>query len=1370
MSCNNIHRLYCGSLYRNSIKKRIQSNLKHNNVHSSISDITLTKVKTPSKPPPTLFNNYNNNNIVSNNNKKHFRNKTQLIGNNSNNNNNQSPSSLLNSSKRFEKGSPVLLLLDSNNMNKSSAFKSNYKPIALTQIQTPTKLSPVNSNNNSIVNTNNSNRTKNSANSKEKICHHRKTLSLELGLNDIQHNKQLGVAVSKSLIHNKGKSSKIIRSDNGNNVVNIVNGVNDKNVEINFNKFEIKILPDNDNITHTNENRKLLASNNTKRTSISRLSEHQSNNNSIHCDTEIAPITSSPNSMIKVIKRKPINNTLKNNRNSNNQIPSTSNIKQKHFTVTTTSAQILSTSPNIKENNNEQQTLTSNNTNTKTHFNLLIPCRQNNIVVPSPLLQKRFISKRQSFNKEILIQSTQTNNFVNTLFNKNHSNKRRMTFTQSTSLDYNFNKVYMKNKYKEGDSLNSGGINSINVNENNEEFQPEQDNNNVYKNKKQVNIYQQNSSFLNNKTHTNNTNQTFGKNNSNNNNYIYNSSPSKNRPQEQILFELNDHEDNNNNNSNANNIVKKELQLSLKEFETSSTSSNGEDNKNKITSNFINTTPSMKKDKNTSFFVKRSLSNYNTSPFLYGKGEFQQQKKRTNVLSLLSSTLQTPKNKKDSNQMVIQPLSQNRFFQRNIRNAKSQKKIIKKLSNIPEIFIQNKEGIELNTKLSKFDLLQYHHNNCNSSCKLQTNFMFDNVKNLKQKEMLNKSVIVPPSKQIFDDLIDKLNESSFKVPNSSSYSSSRESSFDEDTFSDGSRKTGNLNLNSVSFSKQGPLNFLDKRSLSVMPFNEMKFVTHQKNHTEKDLNTLKKLQNQIDDVYQSIFDNNATVEIKESLLNKSLLAIDIKCDVFQEKRESTIKQLTNKKMSETIITELTKEQFFDEDTPEENELFEIALHHSCNKHLQRDFSNNLSAYTIQTFFEVDIYKNIFEEKYLETELGESITINMNLPNNQIIAVNTLFDNFKFYRLPTKARSTIALFKRKSKKTLLSKTILPINSQISLVQFSQHLWHLLMHNKVEALPYQDKQFYWSFVIKDCIKNNLDSKSSNDYLLKANESLQIQRKQKRELTKKSPMKKYMLNRTSTTTNMKRRSIGFLNLGKRGSCVGFNKIFESQNTLFHTSNVLNNHKKDFSILNTNKYLYDRGYDDHGNLSYDDNPQRIKHKRSFALTGNQRIQVAPIKQKKRFSFSYSVLPSDKTNEDRYSVKKERIVYRTNEIKFGLLKGLNSYIDYLFFYIKDGNAEKFRDVFLKYKINPETKDKDGNTFLNLAVQCDCLKIVLFLINHGANVNTQNRKMNTPLHYALSYQNFMISDLLIKSGANEKIKNLKGVTPWQCLKNTLSIM
>ena len=39
---------------------------------------------------------------------------------------------------------------------------------------------------------------------------------------------------------------------NNGNVVNILNGTNDKNVEINFNKYEIKILPDkiNDKIIH----------------------------------------------------------------------------------------------------------------------------------------------------------------------------------------------------------------------------------------------------------------------------------------------------------------------------------------------------------------------------------------------------------------------------------------------------------------------------------------------------------------------------------------------------------------------------------------------------------------------------------------------------------------------------------------------------------------------------------------------------------------------------------------------------------------------------------------------------------------------------------------------------------------------------------------------------------------------------------------------------------------------------------------------------------------------------------------------------------------------------------------------------------------
>ena len=133
-------------------------------------------------------------------------------------------------------------------------------------------------------------------------------------------------------------------------------------------------------------------------------------------------------------------------------------------------------------------------------------------------------------------------------------------------------------------------------------------------------------------------------------------------------------------------------------------------------------------------------------------------------------------------------------------------------------------------------------------------------------------------------------------------------------------------------------------------------------------------------------------------------------------------------------------------------------------------------------------------------------------------------------------------------------------------------------------------------------------------------------------------------------------------------------------------------------------------------------------------------------------------------------MMYRTHEIKSEILRECRNYEDILFFYIKDGNYQNFIELFYKHHVNLEVKDKDGNTFLNLAVQCDCDKIVTFLLKKGSNVNTQNNKLNTPLHYALSYQNFGLSDLLIKSGANENIENLKGLTPWQCLDTSYTIV
>ena len=120
-------------------------------------------------------------------------------------------------------------------------------------------------------------------------------------------------------------------------------------------------------------------------------------------------------------------------------------------------------------------------------------------------------------------------------------------------------------------------------------------------------------------------------------------------------------------------------------------------------------------------------------------------------------------------------------------------------------------------------------------------------------------------------------------------------------------------------------------------------------------------------------------------------------------------------------------------------------------------------------------------------------------------------------------------------------------------------------------------------------------------------------------------------------------------------------------------------------------------------------------------------------------------------------------KIKDDLLKNCSNFSEILFLYIKDNNINGFKKVFEKYKANTEIKDEEGNSLLNVAVQCGFKKCVNVLIRLGANPNSQNFKLNTPLHYALLYQYFDIADILLKNGANEQIKNDEGLTAWQCV-------
>jgi hypothetical protein len=91
--------------------------------------------------------------------------------------------------------------------------------------------------------------------------------------------------------------------------------------------------------------------------------------------------------------------------------------------------------------------------------------------------------------------------------------------------------------------------------------------------------------------------------------------------------------------------------------------------------------------------------------------------------------------------------------------------------------------------------------------------------------------------------------------------------------------------------------------------------------------------------------------------------------------------------------------------------------------------------------------------------------------------------------------------------------------------------------------------------------------------------------------------------------------------------------------------------------------------------------------------------------------------------MSKENTVFKTMEIKSYLLKKAKSELHRLWFYIKDGNFNKFKCL-INNRLNLiESTDAFDNTLLNIAVQCNDLEVTEYLINLGAKINTQNVKI-----------------------------------------------
>ena len=81
--------------------------------------------------------------------------------------------------------------------------------------------------------------------------------------------------------------------------------------------------------------------------------------------------------------------------------------------------------------------------------------------------------------------------------------------------------------------------------------------------------------------------------------------------------------------------------------------------------------------------------------------------------------------------------------------------------------------------------------------------------------------------------------------------------------------------------------------------------------------------------------------------------------------------------------------------------------------------------------------------------------------------------------------------------------------------------------------------------------------------------------------------------------------------------------------------------------------------------------------------------------------------------------------------------------------------LILNFKIlDLSFQDKNGNSYLHLAIMKQLERIVKVLIEKGINVNMQNNDGNTPLHCAYLYNSIPIIDILRNNNkVDKKIKN-----------------
>lgn len=76
--------------------------------------------------------------------------------------------------------------------------------------------------------------------------------------------------------------------------------------------------------------------------------------------------------------------------------------------------------------------------------------------------------------------------------------------------------------------------------------------------------------------------------------------------------------------------------------------------------------------------------------------------------------------------------------------------------------------------------------------------------------------------------------------------------------------------------------------------------------------------------------------------------------------------------------------------------------------------------------------------------------------------------------------------------------------------------------------------------------------------------------------------------------------------------------------------------------------------------------------------------------------------------------------------------------------------------VDPNSKDKNGNTILIVGAQNGNLAVIKTALRHGALINMTNSVGNSALHFAVEFKYQKVVKYLYSKGANPEIRNIYG--------------